>query len=213
MDKRSWMYGRRDTTEYQIGLPEFIECAREHMRVTRKLRIEFPCQDCQNIGRHRNIETLRDHLVRRGFVEGYTRWTKHGEVVEEDEVTSRLVPDVLRGHGVQTNVENVEINVENLNAENVENVEADEMMNELEQDFADIPGVFEGLGKEKDVALYPGCTSYTKIKAVFKLFNLKAKNGWSDKSFTSLLELLKEMLPEKMSYPNRHTERNNYCAL
>ena len=178
------MYGRRDRIEYLIGLSQFLERAREHMRVTGRIRIECPCVDCQNIRRHRDIETLRDHLVRRGFVQGYTRWTKHGEVVEEDEVTSRPVPDVLRCQGVQTNVENVEINVENieinvenLNAENVENVEVDEMMNELEQDFADIPGIFEGLGKEKDVALYPGCTSYTKMKAVFKLFNLKAKNG------------------------------------
>ena len=150
------MYGRHDTVEYLTGLNQFLELAREHMRVTRKLSIEYPCQDCQNIGRHRNIETLRDHLVRRGFVEGYTRWTKHGEVVEEDEVTSRLVHDVLRGQGVQINVENVE-NVE-INVENVENLnalecnindEVNEMMNELEPDFADIPKIFEGLGKEK----------------------------------------------------------------
>lgn len=29
-----------------------------------------------------------------------------------------------------------------------------------------------------------------------KLFNLKAKSGWTDRSFTKLLELLKEMLIE-----------------
>ena len=184
------MYGRRDRIEYLIGLSQFLERAREHMRVTGRIRIECPCVDCQNIRRHRDIETLRDHLVRRGFVQGYTRWTKYGEVVEEDEVTSRPVHDVLRGQGVGTNVENVvnvenvEINVENVknlnaefveNVENVENVEVDEMMNELEQDFVDILGIFEGLGKEKDVALYPGCTSYTKMKAVFKLFNLNPR--------------------------------------
>jgi hypothetical protein len=151
---------------------------------------------------------LRDHLIRRGFVDRYTRWTKHGELVEDDEVTSRPVHDGLRGQGVEINVENVglrgqhvEINVENFNTSECTD-QVDEMMNELEQDFADIPGIFEGLGKEKDVPLYPGCTSHTKMKAVFKLFNLKAKNGWSDKSFTSLLELLKEMLPEKNELPD-----------
>jgi hypothetical protein len=38
-----------------------------------------------------------------------------------------------------------------------------------------------------------------KISAVFKLYNLKAKNRWSDKSFTSLLQLLGEMLPKNNS--------------
>jgi hypothetical protein len=38
-----------------------------------------------------------------------------------------------------------------------------------------------------------------KISAIFKLYNLKAKNGWSDKSFTSLLQLLGEMLSENNS--------------
>ena len=50
---------------------------------------------------------LRDHLVRRGFVDRYTRWTKHGELVEDDEVTSRPVHDGLRGQGVEINIENV----------------------------------------------------------------------------------------------------------
>ncbi|GAU13008.1 hypothetical protein TSUD_173080 [Trifolium subterraneum] len=39
---------------------------------------------------------------------------------------------------------------------------------------------------------------------VLKLFNLKAKNGWTDKSFTELLELLTQMLPEGNIMPNRH---------
>ena len=36
---------------------------------------------------------------------------------------------------------------------------------------------------------------------MLKLFNLKANNGWSDKSFTSLLELLNDMLPDDNELP------------
>lgn len=43
---------------------------------------------------------------------------------------------------------------------------------------------------------YNGCTSFTPLSTLLKLFNLKAKNEWSDKSFTKLLHLLKQMLPE-----------------
>jgi uncharacterized protein with PIN domain len=34
------------------------------------------------------------------------------------------------------------------------------------------------------------------------LYNLKAKNGWSDKSFTSLLQLLGDILPDNNELPN-----------
>ena len=39
---------------------------------------------------------------------------------------------------------------------------------------------------------------------MLKLFNLKARHGWTDKSFTELLELLKDMLPEGNTLPDRN---------
>nr|KYP59416.1 hypothetical protein KK1_014852 [Cajanus cajan] len=54
--------------------------------------------------------------------------------------------------------------------------------------------------------LYPNCTKFTRLSAILRLFNLKARNGWSDKSFTELLELLKEMLPEGNTLPNCNYE-------
>jgi len=41
---------------------------------------------------------------------------------------------------------------------------------------------------------------------VLRLMNLKAINGWTDKSFTKLLQLLKDMLPEGNTLPNRNYE-------
>jgi hypothetical protein len=75
------------------------------------------------------------------------------------------------------------------------------MMHDVEPEFADIPEMFETLGKEMSISLYPG-TKLIKTITIFKLYNLKAKNGWSDKSFTSLLELLKEILPENNEIPD-----------
>jgi len=62
------------------------------------------------------------------------------------------------------------------------------------------------------------------------LFSLKVRNGWIDRSFTELLELLKEMFPKQNMLPNRKYEvkkilcmgileyktihaRPNYCVL
>ncbi|XP_074289631.1 uncharacterized protein LOC141614782 [Silene latifolia] len=50
--------------------------------------------------------------------------------------------------------------------------------------------------------LYPNGSKFSLLLAVLKLFTLKAGNGWSDKSFTSLLELLCQMLPEGNELPS-----------
>ena len=54
--------------------------------------------------------------------------------------------------------------------------------------------------------LYSGCTSFTKLSAVLALVNLKAQFGWSDKSFSELLMLLKTILPADNVLPKNHYE-------
>ncbi|KAL5555975.1 hypothetical protein UlMin_038211 [Ulmus minor] len=50
--------------------------------------------------------------------------------------------------------------------------------------------------------MYFGCTNnFTKLSAIVRLYNLKAGNGWSDKSFSELLKLLAEMLPQPNELP------------
>jgi len=66
--------------------------------------------------------------------------------------------------------------------------------------------VYDNLCKDKEQPLYLGCTKFSRLSVVLRLFNLKVKNGWSDKSFTELLELLTEMLPEGNTIPDHHYE-------
>jgi hypothetical protein len=86
-------------------------------------------------------------------------------------------------------VENIEINVQNFYDQCI-NDKLDEMMTDVEPNFTDTPGLFETLITEKDIPLFPGCINFSKMTATFKLYNLNAKNGWSDKSFDSLLDHL-----------------------
>jgi hypothetical protein len=50
--------------------------------------------------------------------------------------------------------------------------------------------------------LYPDCVKFNKISTVFKLYNLKIINWWSDNSFTSLLKLLWDVLPNNNELPD-----------
>jgi uncharacterized protein YuzB (UPF0349 family) len=87
-----------------------------------------------------------------------------------------------------------------------------DMDNQLEDMIRDIGpesfqrDVYDALCSDNKEPLYPGCTNFTRLYGVLRLFNLKARNGWTDKSFTELLELLCEMLPEGNKLPNRNYE-------
>ncbi|KAI5316350.1 hypothetical protein L3X38_036057 [Prunus dulcis] len=50
--------------------------------------------------------------------------------------------------------------------------------------------------------LYPGCNKYTKLSALVKLYNLKAKHGMSDVCFTKLLIVQEDLLPQGNTIPS-----------
>ncbi|XP_074305244.1 uncharacterized protein LOC141640293 [Silene latifolia] len=83
----------------------------------------------------------------------------------------------------------------------------DDILGEYEEpdvtNLDDITSIVLEKLKDAEMPLYKSCKNYTKLSVVVKLYNLKATNGWSDKSFTHLLELLKDMLPEDNVLPNR----------
>ncbi|XP_058747174.1 uncharacterized protein LOC131620183 [Vicia villosa] len=56
------------------------------------------------------------------------------------------------------------------------------------------------------LSLYPECKGFTRLLTVLRLFNLKEIGGWTDKSFSELLELLTEMLLEGNTLSNRTYE-------
>ncbi|CAL9018527.1 unnamed protein product [Prunus brigantina] len=63
-------------------------------------------------------------------------------------------------------------------------------------------------------AMYPGCRNYTKLSALVKLYNLKAKHGMSDVCFTELLILQGDLLPEGNTIPTSMYEaKKTLCAL
>ncbi|XP_058749838.1 uncharacterized protein LOC131622822 [Vicia villosa] len=80
----------------------------------------------------------------------------------------------------------------------------EDMMRDIGQYSFKREHVYDTLCNGKDKPLYPGCTNFTRLSAVLKLFNLKANNGWTDKSFTELFELLTQMLPEGNVLPSRY---------
>ena len=65
--------------------------------------------------------------------------------------------------------------------------------------------VYEGLQSDSKKPLYPGCkNSLTLLSMVLSLVNVKARYGWSDKSFSSLLQVVHNMPLEKNTLPKSY---------
>lgn len=67
--------------------------------------------------------------------------------------------------------------------------------------------LFEMILEDAKKLLCPDYKSFTKVYALVKLYNLKARYGWFYKSFSELLRLLSEMLP-----PNNELSLSMYEA-
>ena len=157
---------------------------------------------------------LQLHLLTKGFMDGYTRWTSHGE--EEEVATGEEAEVVPLGEEVGVGVgEVVEVEaghvasldepVEEANSES-SNEDMVDVHNDLDQMLRDAEGTnlggteydeFLGLLGDSEIPLFPGCKpKHTRLAVALELLKIKASNNWSDTSFTKLLVLLEDILPE-----------------
>ena len=60
------------------------------------------------------------------------------------------------------------------------------------------------MSSDVEKLLYLGCKKYQLLKVVLKLVSLKARHGWSNKSFSKMLEAFKDMLPDDNVLPCRY---------
>jgi hypothetical protein len=72
------------------GLETFLETAALYKKIQNMCDVHYiccPCVDCCNEKKTQDVEEIREQLLVRGFMSGYTCWTEHGkykEVVLED---------------------------------------------------------------------------------------------------------------------------------
>ncbi|XP_058732771.1 uncharacterized protein LOC131604344 [Vicia villosa] len=183
---RKWMFANRASKEYEDGVQEFVRFAIAHAEDTSK--IICPCLECCYTDVSANV--LEDHLICNGIDKSYTCWIMHGE--EKTKSTKRN-----NGRDTSNDFEN---------DTNYEFDRVEEFVNVIEEDLRDCPQMFEKLVSDAETPLCEGCTKFTRLSTVLKLYNLKARHGWSDRSFTDLLTLLKDILPKKNVLPSRTYE-------
>ncbi|KAL4585211.1 hypothetical protein LXL04_009827 [Taraxacum kok-saghyz] len=199
MDRKTWMYGiKRASNEYLHNLKEFLKVAENHRVNKGECDIWCPCKKCQNCQKLSDLNAIEEHLLIEGFMNGYTCWSQHGELLIDHSTVD-----------VGSNYDDVDDSQDDVR----DNL--DEMLDDIEGDVPDNDyEKFQQLIEDSEKPLYDGCTKFTKLSAVLKLFNLKANNGWSDKSFTEILEAINEMLPEGNELPvSLYQAKKIMCAM
>jgi len=88
------------------------------------------------------------------------------------------------------------------------------MIHDVEDHFMDHPHLIQNVKNDAEKLLYVSCSKLTKLSAVLRLYNLKIGNGWSNKSFTALLSLLKDMLSEANELSDHtHDAKKILCSI
>ena len=64
-----------------------------------------------------------------------------------------------------------------------------DMVNNGYRDYVADPKAFKELLEQAEKPFYWGCINFTKLGTFVSLFNIKGKFGWSNTSFTELLEV------------------------
>lgn len=197
MDK-SWMtIKNRMSKEYRDGVNYFVDFAVTSSGSDDKIRC--PCLKCMNVERHVSVVVVF-HLIQNGIAPSYKTWVHHGEPIpanhqfvsnESYQPSGESVGDGVAADEHE-NPDDIERLVNDYYAAAIMN---DEELDEL-PDNVETESVrnFDKLMKDAHQELYPGC-KFTLLSFVIKLLHVKVLNKWSNKSFDTLLGLLKELLP------------------
>jgi hypothetical protein len=226
MERSLWMYNlSRLDNSYREEVNKFIDAATRHAKRTKQKHIYCPCRDCKNVVVFDDTGSIIYHLLRRGFMEDYLIWTKHGEgssapyttdntaanaYVDDDRPEPDLygnrhaMPDVNEPDGTADANEPHEPHGGNTSGVN-DAVEDAEFLEALKNRFTE-PSMFllkgmEALQKAAQEPLYDeskGCTKeFSTLRSVLTFLTIKARYGWSDASFNEFLRVLGDLFPKR----------------
>ena len=147
---------------------------------------------------------MYDHLLDNRIARNYVRWLVHGEY-EFYELTNTGNSDTNE-FDMHDDMEEILNDAFGMSMPNEEYERSPHVHEEFESTPNENAKKFFNLLREAEHELYLECKKFTKLSFIIRLFYMKCLNGWSNKSFTMLLELLKETLPEGEPLPSNYYE-------
>lgn len=174
----------RLSNEYLQGVEYFLKVAERNAVNSEAVRC--PCTSCGNCFKW-TLKEIKGHLYANGIDQSYRIWIWHGEVAPNSTFSHVNMGDPIHHDNLVENPEDAD--------------DMAEMFETINEDFMGDPKSFEKLLEDAKKPFYKGCKKFTKMSALVSLLNLKAKSGWTDTSFSSMLQLFAQLLPEDNELP------------
>jgi hypothetical protein len=135
---RSWIKANRLSAEYEKGMDEFFQYARE--KLSNNIRFYCPCVKCLNRKPQLLEEEIRDHLVCEGICQSYTNWIWHGEPSKDmPSASEREVVDLDMDNGLE------------------------DMIRDIGTESFQPADMYDTLCSDNEVSLYLRCTNFTLL--------------------------------------------------
>ncbi|KAK9190605.1 hypothetical protein WN943_019212 [Citrus x changshan-huyou] len=200
MDK-SWIdLPDRTSKPFIDGVKTFLDFAFKN--VVNDTRIYCPCKKCRN--RFFVVkEAAEEHIIVHGFWSKYKKWKMHGELSTSVESNQEMkvsydssADDDMIGMIHDTMCfPNLGCLPNNPSLEN-----------ELNKGPNDKTKAFLKLLEKAESPLYPGYENFTSLSFIVRLLHIKVLSGWTNKSVTMLLKLLKEAFSKEAKLPDSYYE-------
>ncbi|XP_042446315.1 uncharacterized protein LOC122031244 [Zingiber officinale] len=181
---------------YGQGIENFLDYAFERTGETNEIRC--PCVKCAN-AHFGSREYVKMHLIVYGILQNYRFWYHHGEKPEDD----------LELHNSETEVDDNDYFMEDLLRDLHPHYDDSNHANISEEPNDEAKFFYRLLNVSKE-PLYEG-SRVSKLSALIKLLHLKNVGQWTNKSFSMLLQLLKEeILLENFDLPDSYFDAKKF---
>lgn len=192
------MYGERATRFFVHALSDFLRIAEEDMVRRGREKMCCPCRTCGNTLMWAHASTLQLHVLTKGFMDGYTRWTSHGEEAEVG--ASTFEEETIQHEETEGDHEENPVGEDNL-TEMLHDVHMAEQVVQDSEDEREI-AKFKKLLKDSQTPLYPNCdTEHTRLSVTLELLRIKARHNCPDASFDETLSYLADVFPKDNMLP------------
>lgn len=189
---REWMYARRNTNgtinpNFVEGVETFIAFALNQPRMSDMTKIRCPCTKCHN-RKFQEVEEVRIHLFRKGFIPDYYEWNRHGEPYGNRDSEHC-------GMDVPTEADTVAANpyrqmILDAVGPDFFTEDMDEVPNPTAQKFYDMLNA-------ADEKLWPGCKTHSQMSSVARLLYMKSEHHFSERCYDDIVQFIKEVLPDE----------------
>nr|GEX08765.1 tetratricopeptide-like helical domain, DYW domain protein [Tanacetum cinerariifolium] len=162
------------------------------------------------------MESAYGDILRHGFLPGYTEWTVHGEhtiSLPPSQYTNVNVEETFFG---QEDIRGLYRNALGINSLPLDNtqlgditIEGDTEETTKNGDHGEEGVSYKRLLEECDKELYTGC-KYSSLSSILHLCHIRCIGGISNKTFSMMLELLRDAFLNLAALPSSAYEANKF---